>query len=175
MSKNSGRLSYKKYISTAQDVWSTSPSVFFSLKSQNPRKAYLIGQGWSYDLLKGLCSCILFRPNNWNGQRLLPKPTHSGGLSRKAIRMMLWGLVSDAGQPEEAAFFFCCCYSVTQLCLTVCNPVDCITPSFPVLHFLPEFAQIMSIELVMPSNHFAELFLIMCIILHTFKIISKNR
>ena len=30
--------------------------------------------------------------------------------------------------------------------------MDCGTPGFPVLHYLPEFAQ-MSIESVMPSNH----------------------
>ena len=36
---------------------------------------------------------------------------------------------------------------------TVCDPMDCSTPGFPVLHYLPEFAQYMSIELVMPSNH----------------------
>ena len=33
------------------------------------------------------------------------------------------------------------CYSVTQSCLTLCNPVDCSTPGFPVLHHLLEFAQ----------------------------------
>ena len=43
--------------------------------------------------------------------------------------------------------------SVAHLCLTLCDPMDCSTPSFPVLHHLPEFAQFMSIELVMPSNH----------------------
>ena len=32
--------------------------------------------------------------------------------------------------------------SVAQSCLTVCNPTDCSTPGFPVLHYLPEFAQI---------------------------------
>ena len=35
---------------------------------------------------------------------------------------------------------FCCC-SVTKLCLTLCNPVDCITPGSPVLHCHLEFAQ----------------------------------
>ena len=35
-----------------------------------------------------------------------------------------------------------CCFSVTQLCLTLCNPMDCSTPGFPVLHHLPELAQI---------------------------------
>ena len=32
--------------------------------------------------------------------------------------------------------------------LTLCNPMDCSMPGFPVLHHLPE-----SIESVMPSNH----------------------
>ena len=31
--------------------------------------------------------------------------------------------------------------SVAQLCPTLCNPMDCSTPSFPVLHYLLEFAQ----------------------------------
>ena len=30
---------------------------------------------------------------------------------------------------------------VVQLCPTLCNPMDCCTPGFPVLHHLPEFAQ----------------------------------
>ena len=31
--------------------------------------------------------------------------------------------------------------------------MDCSTPGFPVLHYLPRLAQLMSIELVMLSNH----------------------
>ena len=31
--------------------------------------------------------------------------------------------------------------SVVQLCPTLCNPMDCSTPDFPVLHYLLEFAQ----------------------------------
>ena len=46
---------------------------------------------------------------------------------------------------------FCCCL-VSKLCLTVCNPLDCSTPGFPVL-YLPEFAQTHAHEAVMPSNH----------------------
>ena len=34
-----------------------------------------------------------------------------------------------------------CCCSVAQPCLTLCDPMDCSTPSFPVLHHLPELAQ----------------------------------
>ena len=48
--------------------------------------------------------------------------------------------------------YLCCC-SVTQLCLTLCYPMDCNTPGFPVLHHLPDFAQTQSIESMMPSNH----------------------
>ena len=29
-----------------------------------------------------------------------------------------------------------------QSCLTLCDPMDCSMPGFPVLHYLPEFAQI---------------------------------
>ena len=38
-------------------------------------------------------------------------------------------------------FFALCCCSVTKLCLTLCNPMDCSTSGFPVLYYLPEFAQ----------------------------------
>ena len=35
---------------------------------------------------------------------------------------------------------YCCC-SVAKLCLTLCDPMDCSIPGFPVLHYLLEFAQ----------------------------------
>ena len=38
-------------------------------------------------------------------------------------------------------YMLCCCYLVTQSFLTHCDPVDCSTPGFPVLHYLLEFAQ----------------------------------
>jgi len=34
-----------------------------------------------------------------------------------------------------------CCCSVAQSCLTLCDPMDCRTPGFPVLHYFPEVAQ----------------------------------
>ena len=34
-----------------------------------------------------------------------------------------------------------CCCSVAQLCLTLCDPMECSMPGFPVLHHLLEFAQ----------------------------------
>ena len=42
--------------------------------------------------------------------------------------------------------------SVAQSCQTVCEPMDCRTPDFPVHHQLLELLKLMSIELVMPSN-----------------------
>ena len=47
----------------------------------------------------------------------------------------------------------CCCYSVAKSFLTLCDPMNCSTPGFPDPHYLPEFAQLLSIESVMPSNH----------------------
>ena len=43
--------------------------------------------------------------------------------------------------------------SVTQSCLTLCNPMDYSTPGFPVRHQLPSLLKLVSIESVMPSNH----------------------
>ena len=45
------------------------------------------------------------------------------------------------------------CFSVTQLCLTLCNPVECSTPGLAVLHYLQSLLKLMSIESVIPYNH----------------------
>ena len=59
--------------------------------------------------------------------------------------MILWS--------DSIYFQICCCCSVAQWCLALCNPMDCSMPGFPVLHHLLELAQIMPIDSVMPSNH----------------------
>ena len=46
---------------------------------------------------------------------------------------------------------FCCC-SLTKLCLTLCDPMECSMPGHPVHHQLLEFAQT-HVQSVMPSNH----------------------
>ena len=33
-------------------------------------------------------------------------------------------------------------FSQLKSCLTFCDPMDCSAPGFPVLHYLPEFAQV---------------------------------
>ena len=43
--------------------------------------------------------------------------------------------------------------SLAQLCLTLCDLMDCSMPGFPVHRQLPELTQTQSIESAMPSNH----------------------
>ena len=44
--------------------------------------------------------------------------------------------------------------SASQLCPTLCNPMDCSMPGFPVHHQLPHsLLKLMSIETMMPSSH----------------------
>ena len=52
-----------------------------------------------------------------------------------------------AGKPCILAW---CCCSVTQLCLTLCDPMDRSTPGLPVL---PCLLKLMSVESVRPSNY----------------------
>ena len=45
---------------------------------------------------------------------------------------------------KHYTFFSICikiCCSVAKLCLTLCDPMSCSTPGFPVLYYLLEFAQ----------------------------------
>ena len=44
-------------------------------------------------------------------------------------------------QSTRTLHLFCCCCSVAQPYPTLCDPMDCSTPGFPILHHLPELAQ----------------------------------
>ena len=46
------------------------------------------------------------------------------------------------------------CCLVSQSCLTLCNPMNCSTPGFPVLHHLLEFAQthVYCVDAIQPSH-----------------------
>ena len=41
----------------------------------------------------------------------------------------------------ESQLGICCCGSVSKSYPACCNPMNCSTPGFPELHYLPEFAQ----------------------------------
>ena len=68
-----------------------------------------------------------------------------------------------------------------MLCLTLCDPLDCSTPGFPVLHYLPEFPQTnvhWVDDAIQPSHPLSTLLLLPSInfILYTTqKIISEYR
>ena len=67
--------------------------------------------------------------------------------------LTLWGQKLEAEGQELVTLVRCdivrlvnlcvetCCCSVAQSCLILCNPMDCSTRGFPVLHHLPEFVQ----------------------------------
>ena len=48
----------------------------------------------------------------------------------------------------------CGCCSVPQSCLTLCNPMNCSVPGFPVFHYVSwSLLKLTPIESLMPSNH----------------------
>ena len=52
-------------------------------------------------------------------------------------------LCYDSGQPKLDMSHWIICYcSLAKSCPTLCDPMDCSTPGFPVRHYLPEFAPI---------------------------------
>ena len=50
-------------------------------------------------------------------------------------------------------FQYCCHCSVAKLCPTLCDPMDCSMPGFPVFTISRRLLKFMSTELMMPSNH----------------------
>ena len=48
---------------------------------------------------------------------------------------------------------YCYCFSVAKLRLTLCDPMDCGTPGFPVLPYFLEYDQTHVDRVVMPANH----------------------
>ena len=65
--------------------------------------------------------------------------------------------------------------SVTKLCPTLCDPMDCSIPGFPVLHYLSVCSN-SSIESVMPSNYliFCHLPLLLPTIFPSIKVFSNE-
>ena len=61
------------------------------------------------------------------------------GMNQSILQWQVNSLpLSHMGSPNRLHLFS----SVTQSCLTLCDPMDCSTPGFPVHHQFPEFTQI---------------------------------
>ena len=57
------------------------------------------------------------------------------------MAVLRWNRVTSFVWSAVNMSLFCCCCSITQSCLTLCDLMDCSMPGFLVLHYLPEFAQ----------------------------------
>ena len=67
---------------------------------------------------------------------------------RDVMKVTSWsGLLEESTEKPDPVLLedmcpcCCCCCWVAQSCPTVCDPMDCSTPGFPVLHRLLELAQ----------------------------------
>ena len=81
------------------------------------------------DLNRALGDLVLynFSANTWERWDLSPAPVWPPPAGTCPLCQ------SQPGHPS--------CCSVPRSCLTLCDPMDCSTPGFPVLHYLPKFAQ----------------------------------
>ena len=61
--------------------------------------------------------------------------------SETVIFWNLPGIYPDLSQTPKSESLCCCC-SIAQGCPALCDPMDCNTPSFPVLQHLLAFAQV---------------------------------
>ena len=86
--------------------------------------------------------CVLVRIGNF----LLPVGLH--------YHHRVWKIFCWYPNCIKLRFLFIQFSSITQSCLTLCNPVDCSMPGLPVsITNSWSLPKLMSIELVMPSNH----------------------
>ena len=73
---------------------------------------------------------------------LSPHPTPADLSEAKASPSMTNTASRNSILQSDLAFLRHELHSVTQLCLTLCDPKDCSTPGSSVLHYIPQFAQI---------------------------------
>ena len=68
------------------------------------------------------------------------------------------------------------CYSVTQFCLTLCDPMDCCTQASLFFTISWSLLNLMSIESVMPSNHLilCRPLLLLPLIFHSIRVFSDK-
>ena len=63
--------------------------------------------------------------------------SYKTNLSYKKNLVMQESLNQSVIKETSSCFVFCCC-SVAKSCPTLCDPMDCSTPAFPVFHYLPD-------------------------------------
>ena len=70
----------------------------------------------------------------------IPQENEKQKLKQISVDPCLQQLIHNSQNVEanQTSINWCCCCSVTKWCLTLCNPLDCSTPGFLVLHYLPQ-------------------------------------
>jgi len=87
---------------------------------------------------------LSFQRIKWLGKQSCFFGPNSDAAGEKKINQKLILHLSDNSSIQFS--------SVTQLCPTLCDPMNCSTPGLPVHHQVPEFTQT-HVESVMPSSH----------------------
>ena len=92
-------------------------------------------------ILAGIALNLQIALGNIDILTMLILQVHEHGLPLHVIVSSLISLNSVLQFSVYKLFISFCCCSVTKSCLTLCDPMNCSTPGFPVLHYLPEFPQ----------------------------------
>ena len=86
------------------------------------------GEGWYIQILVNYLTLVFLK----------------GHQSAKYLTVHLWVRFPGEGllnQRVNTCNFACCCYSVAKLYPTLCNPMNCSMPGFPILYHLSAFPQ----------------------------------
>ena len=70
----------------------------------------------------------------------IPQENEKQKLKQISVDPCLQQLIHNSQNVEanQTSINWCCCCSVTKWCLTLWNTLDCSTPGFLVLHYLPQ-------------------------------------
>ena len=93
------------------------------------KRMWVWSLGWEDSLEEGIATTPVFLPGESHRQRSLVSSIHGVTKSRTQLKQL--------SLPTQWLYIS----SVAQSCLTLCNPMDCSTPGFPVHHQLPELAE----------------------------------
>ena len=107
---------------------------------------------WSWDLLKVTQQVS---GNKWHSlsdlrtillESLCPPPKMMHYISSSVLQLII--IYARQTNPSVILYFhiYHCCCLVTQSCLTLCDPMNCSIPGFPVFHYLPELLKLMSVR-----------------------------
>ena len=116
-------------------------------------ETWVLSLGWEDPLEKGKATTSVFWPREFHG--LYSPWVHKKSDTAEWLSLIMlpytfiYLLINMTSVLSYQCFnllclgiMISCCCSVTKLCRNPCNSVDSSTPSFSVLHYLPEFAQI---------------------------------